>query len=134
MDHEFKQDFVTVYGFNFAAAAADLGVSVQTVLRWYEQKPNPLAKRLLRIIARGYLPDYAPFTDWRIVGTTVTTPYGIFDASEVEYLQAFKWNARTYAARFRQLPEKYNELEQRVNVILEQSDEIKAIIKRMNGG
>lgn len=133
MDHEFRRDFVTVYGFNFEAAALDLGVSLRTVLRWYEGYPNPLAKRLLRIIARGYLPEVGIFADWRIHNNHIYTPWGDFPASEVEYLMRYKWQARTLSARFRSLPDTYRELEERLNIILGESEEIKTIIRRMNG-
>ncbi|KFZ29727.1 hypothetical protein IDAT_01080 [Pseudidiomarina atlantica] len=133
MDHQFKTDFVTVYGFNFAAAAADLGVSEQTILRWYQGNPNPLARRLVSIMARGYLPEYAPFDTWQIVGTELHTPWGNFPAAEVEYLKQYKWQARTLSARFRSLPGAYKELEERLNRILGESEELRTIIKRMNG-
>lgn len=133
MDQEFRTDFVTLYGFDFAAAALDLGVSIRSVIRWYEGYPNPLAKRLLRIMARGYLPETGIFAHWRIHQGRIYTPWGDFPASEVEYLMRYKWQARTLSARFRSLPDSYRELEERLNTILGESEEIKTIIRRMNG-
>lgn len=131
MDHDFKVDLVTVYGFDFQRAADDLGVSLRTVQRWYEGKPSPLAKKLLRIMARGYLPEYPPFDYWRIVGTEIYTPWGNFPASEVEYLRRYQWKAKELAARFRVREQRLEELMNRLERILEQSDEMRTIIKHM---
>ena len=133
MDHDYKVDFVTVYGFDFSAAALDLGVSLSTILRWYEQSPTPLAKRLLRIMARGYLPDHLPFRDWRVVGTDIHTNFGVVSAFEVEYLNRYKWNARELASRFRNLPAVHAELESRMRKIVDEAAFIQLAISRMNG-
>lgn len=132
MDYQFKLDFVTVYGFNWSAAASDLGVTVPTVLRWYESSPTPLARKLLSIMARGYLPTYKPFDDWRIVGTDIHTNFGVVSAFEVEYLNRYKWNARELSSRYRNLPSIYSELDRRVRAILDESAQIQLIIDRMN--
>ena len=133
MDYDFRVDFVTVYGFDFNAAAKDLGVSLRTVQRWYEGKPNPLAKKLMRIMARGYLPDYPPFDYWRIVGTEIHTPWGNFPAVEIEYLRRYQWKSKELAARFRVREERLGDLMQRLENILEESDQMRAIIQRMYG-
>lgn len=133
MDREFRTDFVTVYGFDFTAAAKDLGVSRRSILRWYEQTPNPLAKRLLRIMARGYLPEIGIFAEWRIHDGWLYTPWGKFLASDVEYLPRYKWHSREVSARLRNRKSDYEELERRLQSILSESETIKGIIKRMNG-
>lgn len=129
MDVDYKTDFVTVYGFNFDRAALDLGVSKQTVLRWYEQQPSPLAKRLLRIMARGYLPEHEPFTHWKISGTDIHTPSAVIPAAEIEFLYSYKWTARELAARHRNRPQHYRDLEDSVRRILQESESLEKKLK-----
>lgn len=133
MDREYRADFVAVYGFDFNAAAKDLGVSRRSIIRWYEKEPNPLAKRLLRIMARGYLPETGIFAEWRIYDGWLYTPWGKFKASDVEYLQQYKWHSRELAARMRNKKKDYEELEARLHAILGEAENVRAIIKRMNG-
>jgi hypothetical protein len=133
VDYDFRVDLVTVYGFDFKLAAEDLGVSLRTINRWYEGYPSPIAKRLVAIMARGYLPDYPPFDYWRIVGKDIYTPWGNFPASEVEYLRRYQWNARELAARFRVREQRLGELMKQLDSILERSDEMRTIIQRMYG-
>lgn len=131
MDHQFKVDFATVYGFNFQAAADDLGVSKQTILRWYDDKPTPIAKKLIAIMARGYLPDYPPFTDWSIKDTTIFTPQAKFDAFEVEFLYRYKWTARRLQEYFNNKDSNYSKMVESAEKIVEESENLMQELKRV---
>lgn len=89
--------FAAVYGFNWDKAAVDLGYTRRTIIRWYEANSAPFVViRYLSIVERGYLPDRGLFSQWRIEGDRIVTPYGSIQASEVEFLYQYKWAARQY--------------------------------------
>lgn len=93
--NDFRTVFVDAFGFDFKAAADQFGVTKRTVLNWYDNNKAPryvIAHVIL--VARGYLPDYFPFNEWRIVGTDIHTPYGVISAFEVEFTKRYFWLAR----------------------------------------
>lgn len=89
--------FAAVYGFNWDKAAADLGYTRRTIIRWYDSNAAPFVViRYLSIVERGYLPDRGIYSQWRIDGDRIITPFGSILASDIEFLYQYKWAARQY--------------------------------------
>jgi len=131
VDHDFQLNFVTVFGFNYDKAATFFEVHRRTILRWYHGTPPRVVKRFMSVMARGYLPDYTPFNDWRIVGTDIYTPNGKVSAIDVEYARSYKMNARMLEARFRNRDRNARELLESVERILGESEKLSSVLKRV---
>ena len=131
MDHDFQLNFVTVFGFNYDKAATFFEVHRRTILRWYHGSPPRLVKRFMSVMARGYLPEYSPFNDWRIVGTDIYTPNGKVSAIDVEYARSYKMNARMLETRFRNRDRNARELLESVERILGESEKLSFALRRV---
>lgn len=117
--------FVSVYGFNWNRAASDLGVSRRTVVRWYEANKAPLVVlKHLSIVDRGYLPLEGIYSQWRICGANIHTPWGVVRACDVEYLQQYKWAAREYQSLIRSKPDLLIKAESDLREAIEQASRV----------
>ncbi len=130
MDYDFQVDFVTVFGFNYDKAAEFFEVHRRTILRWYHGTPPRLVKRFMSVMARGYLPEYAPFNDWKIVGADIYTPNGKVSAVDVEYARAYKNNARMLEARFKNRSLNTTAMMKSIETILNESDRLSTYLTR----
>ncbi len=127
---EFCLALVDVFGFDFDTAAAHFGVTKRTVYHWYEQNKAPhYIMAHLDIIARGFLPAYFPFNEWRIVGTDIHTPYGIISAFEVEFTKRYMWLARQASQQLALKRELNHDLQQAIDRILLEADRLQFLNK-----
>tara|TARA_R100001224_G_C4016826_1_gene148003 strand:+ start:1214 stop:1627 length:414 start_codon:yes stop_codon:yes gene_type:complete len=127
---DFRTLFVHIYGFNYPAAADDLGISLRTVYRWFDANKAPKhVTKYLMIVARGYLPDREPYIQWYIDGDYINTPYGRFQAAELEFLNLYKWSSRRYADIARNQRERVPEIERRLQSMV---DEASSLLNTLN--
>lgn len=89
----FSNKLFLLFGDELQPACEFFGVSLRTLYRWINN-PNmvhPCALKLLDIGIKGfYLPDHAPYTDWRVTKESILTPFGSVDPFDVEYLPILK--------------------------------------------
>lgn len=129
---DFGLALVDVFGFDFDTAAAHFGVTKRTVYHWYERNTAPRYIMVhLDIIARGYLPAYFPFNEWRIIGTDIETPYGLISAFEVEFTKRFMWAAREAQAQLKNKRLANEDLRQTVERILGEADRLQTLYQRV---
>lgn len=127
---DFRTLLVHIYSFNYKKAAEDLGVSVTTIYRWYDNNRAPThVVKYLMVVARGYLPDREPYIRWYIDGDYINTPYGRFLAAEIEFLNHYKWSARRYADIAKNRRERIPDIENRLQSIAEEVSGMLSLIK-----
>ncbi|ATZ74356.1 hypothetical protein CWC33_11885 [Idiomarina sp. X4] len=127
---DFRTLLVHIYSFNYKKAAKDLGVSVTTIYRWYDNNRAPThVVKYLMVVARGYLPDREPYIRWYIDGDYINTPYGRFLAAEIEFLNHYKWSARRYADIAKNRRERIPDIENRLQSIAEEVSGMLSLIK-----
>lgn len=126
-------DFQTVYfacfGEDYEAASSFFGVCIRTIQRWLSgHTPPPLmAQKLLAIKERGYLPDEYPFTEWKIRGTTVYTPYGQSCAFELEQFPAYRARYLYADRRSENLKLKYGKLLSEIDELTVRTESLKRL-------
>ena len=63
----FKLQFVTLFGYDYAKGAKELGVSERQVRRYVKaNKASKPVEKLIWIMYRGYLPDTGPWAECSI--------------------------------------------------------------------
>ncbi|MFS6535771.1 helix-turn-helix domain-containing protein [Idiomarina loihiensis] len=131
MDRDFQTDFVHVFAFNYKAAADHFGVSLRTIYRWFDGNPPPYVKRYMNVMARGWLPHYEPFSNWRIDGTDIYFPTGKVSAFDVEFIEQYKWSQRTLTERFKNRQLNQKEMLEAVEKILEESEQLRLKLRKV---
>ncbi|MBB1407314.1 hypothetical protein H5079_17045 [Pseudoalteromonas sp. SG44-5] len=105
---EFHKQFLSLFGYDYAKGAKELGVSERQARRYVEAgKASKPVEMLLNIIYRGYLPDFGPWADCKISihDHTMTTPWGGVRASDVQLVHRYKWSAKTNESMYKKLKE-----------------------------
>lgn len=125
MATEFQTNFVRVFAFNYKAAADHFGVSLRTIYRWFDGNPPLVIKRYVDVMARGWLPQYEPFSNWRIDGTDIHFPTGKVSAFDVEFIEQYKWSQRTLRERFKNRQLNQKEMLESVERILDESERLR---------
>ena len=85
----FKLQFVTLFGYDYAKGAKELGVSERQVRRYVKaNKASKPVEKLLWIMYRGYLPDTGPWAECSISyqNNVMTTPWGKVKPSDVQFV------------------------------------------------
>lgn len=93
----FKLQFVTLFGYDYAKGAKELGVSERQVRRYVKaNKASKPVEKLLWIMYRGYLPDTGPWAECSISyhNNVMTTPWGKVKPSDVQLVHRYKWSAK----------------------------------------
>ena len=79
----------------------------------------------MNVMARGWLPHYEPFSNWRIDGTDIYFPTGKVSAFDVEFIEQYKWSQRTLTERFKNRQLNQKEMLESVERILEESERLR---------
>lgn len=104
----FKMQFLSLFGFDYAKGAKELGVSERQVRRYVKaNKASKPIEKLISIMYRGYLPPTGPWADCRISyhDHTMTTPWGKVKPSNVQLVHRYKWSARKSETMYKTLKE-----------------------------
>ena len=93
----FKLQFVTLFGYDYAKGAKELGVSERQVRRYLKanRATKPIEK-LVEIMYRGYMPLTGPWSECRISreDNLLLTPWGKVKPSDVQLVHRYKWSAK----------------------------------------
>ncbi|TMO25066.1 hypothetical protein CWC28_16670 [Pseudoalteromonas sp. S4492] len=93
----FKLQFVTLFGYDYAKGAKELGVSERQVRRYLKaNKATKPIEKLLEIMYRGYLPLTGPWSECSISreDNLLLTPWGKVKPSDVQLVHRYKWSAK----------------------------------------
>lgn len=102
----FKLQFVTLFGYDYAKGAKELGVSERQVRRYVKaNKASKPVEKLIWIMYRGYLPDTGPWAECSISyhNNVMTTPWGKVKPSDVQFVHRYKWSAKEHEAMYKKL-------------------------------
>lgn len=102
----FKLQFVTLFGYDYAKGAKELGVSERQVRRYVKaNKASKPVEKLLWIMYRGYLPDTGPWAECSISyhNNVMTTPWGKVKPSDVQFVHRYKWSAKEHESMYKKL-------------------------------
>jgi len=102
----FKLQFVTLFGYDYAKGAKELGVSERQVRRYVKaNKASKPVEKLLWIMYRGYLPDTGPWAECSISyhNNVMTTPWGKVKPSDVQFVHRYKWSAKEHETMYKKL-------------------------------
>ncbi|MFL3650090.1 MAG: hypothetical protein ACI6PR_02605 [Pseudoalteromonas sp.] len=103
---EFHKQLLSLFGYDYAKAAKELGVSERQIRRYViAGKASPPVEKLVAIIYRGYLPEKGAWSDCKISmdDHTMSTPWGKVKPSDVQLVQRYKWSARKSEAMYKTL-------------------------------
>lgn len=103
---EFHRQFLSLFGYDYAKAANELGVSERQARRYLKAgKASRPVEKLIEIIYRGYLPANGPWSDCKISmhDHTMSTPWGGVKASDVQLVHRYKWSARESEGMYKKL-------------------------------
>ncbi|MDN3487451.1 hypothetical protein QL989_19130, partial [Pseudoalteromonas sp. APC 3224] len=120
---EFHKQFLSLFGYDYAKGAKELGVSERQVRRYVKAgKATKPVEKLLNIIYRGYLPDFGAWSDCRICihDQTMQTPWGIVLASDVQLVHRYKWSARESEKQYKNIKQSHSEAEKHFDFIQNQ--------------
>ena len=93
----FKLQFVTLFGYDYAKGAKELGVSERQVRRYLKaNKATKPIEKLVEIMYRGYMPLTGPWSECRISreDNLLLTPWGNVKPSDVQLVHRYKWSAK----------------------------------------
>ena len=93
----FKLQFVTLFGYDYAKGAKELGVSERQVRRYLKaNKASKPIQKLVDIMHRGYMPLTGPWSECRISreDNLMLTPWGKVRPSDVQLVHRYKWSAK----------------------------------------
>lgn len=93
----FKLQFVTLFGYDYAKGAKELGVSERQVRRYLKaNKATRPIEKLVEIMYRGYMPLTGPWSECRISreDNLLLTPWGKVKPSDVQLVHRYKWSAK----------------------------------------
>ncbi len=93
----FKLQFVTLFGYDYAKGAKELGVSERQVRRYLKaNKATKPIEKLVEIMYRGYMPLNGPWSECRISreDNLLITPWGKVKPSDVQLVHRYKWSAK----------------------------------------
>ncbi|WP_151172766.1 hypothetical protein [Pseudoalteromonas ruthenica] len=126
-DNEFVKQLRSIYGFDYAKASKDLGVSERQVKRYIQTgKPTQTIKNLVGIIYRGYLPVDGPWKYCKIrPDNMMETPYGMAKPSDVMLVHRYKWSAKQHRDKYNQLK---NDTSTKTQDMLDIQDQLLQII------
>jgi len=102
----FKLQFVTLFGYDYAKGAKELGVSERQVRRYVKaNKASKPVEKLIWIMYRGYLPDTGPWAECSISyhNNVMTTPWGKVKPSDVQFVHRYKWSAKEHESMYKKL-------------------------------
>ena len=102
----FKLQFVTLFGYDYAKGAKELGVSERQVRRYVKaNKASKPVEKLIWIMYRGYLPDTGPWAECSISyhNNIMTTPWGKVKQSDVQFVHRYKWSAKEHESMYKKL-------------------------------
>lgn len=102
----FKLQFVTLFGYDYAKGAKELGVSERQVRRYVKaNKASKPVEKLIWIMYRGYLPDTGPWAECSISyhNNVMTTPWGKVKPSDVQFVHRYKWSAKEHETMYKKL-------------------------------
>ena len=102
----FKLQFVTLFGYDYAKGAKELGVSERQVRRYVNaNKASKPVEKLIWIMYRGYLPSTGPWAECSISyhNNVMTTPWGKVKPSDVQFVHRYKWSAKEHEAIYKKL-------------------------------
>lgn len=119
MDAEFNWQLHEYFGGDFQKAAKFFQVTTKTIGRWQKGTPCPIAKKLLSVAYRGYLPQDGPWKKCHINNDgNVVTPWGVCRPSDLAFVHHYKNHVRlqtrvikSYRSRNADLAEMLSELE-----------------------
>ena len=100
----FKLQFVTLFGYDYAKGAKELGVSERQVRRYVKaNKASKPVEKLIWIMYRGYLPDTGPWAECSISyhNNVMTTPWGKVKPSDVQFVHRYKWSAKEHESMYK---------------------------------
>jgi len=106
----FKLQFVTLFGYDYAKGAKELGVSERQVRRYVKaNKASKPVEKLLWIMYRGYLPDTGPWAECSISyhNNVMTTPWGKVKPSDVQFVHRYKWSAKEHETMYKTLKDQH---------------------------
>lgn len=107
---EFHRQFLSLFGYDYAKGAKELGVSERQVRRYLKSgKASLPVEKLTAIIYRGYLPATGAWADCKISVNdhTMSTPWGKVKPSDVQLVQRYKWSARKSESMYKRLKENH---------------------------
>ena len=107
---EFHRQFLSLFGYDYAKGAKELGVSERQIRRYLKAgKASLPVEKLTAIIYRGYLPATGAWADCKISmeDHTMSTPWGKVKPSDVQLVQRYKWSARKSESMYKILKENY---------------------------
>ena len=107
---EFHRQFLSLFGYDYAKGAKELGVSERQVRRYLKSgKASLPVEKLTAIIYRGYLPSTGAWADCKISVNdhTMSTPWGKVKPSDVQLVQRYKWSARKSESMYKRLKENH---------------------------
>lgn len=95
MDSEFNWQLHEYFEGNVNKAAEFFNVTTKTISRWQKGKPCSIAKKLLSVAYRGYLPQDGPWKKCHInKDGDVVTPWGICRPSDLAFVHHYKNHTR----------------------------------------
>ena len=112
---EFHKQFLSLFGYDYAKGAKELGVSERQVRRYLKAgKASLPVEKLTAIIYRGYLPATGAWADCKISvdDHTMSTPWGKVNPSDVQLVQRYKWSARKSETMYKTLKENHKTQDQ----------------------
>jgi len=107
---EFHKQFLSLFGYDYAKGAKELGVSERQVRRYVKSgKASLPVEKLTAIIYRGYLPATGAWADCKISvdDHTMSTPWGEVKPSDVQLVNRYKWSARKSESMYKTLKENH---------------------------
>ena len=107
---EFHKQFLSLFGYDYAKGAKELGVSERQARRYVKAgKASKPVEMLTAIIYRGYLPATGAWSDCKISvdDHTMSTPWGKVKPSDVQLVQRYKWSARKSEAMYKTLKQNH---------------------------
>jgi len=107
---EFHRQFLSLFGYDYAKGAKELGVSERQIMRYLKAgKASLPVETLTAIIYRGYLPATGAWADCKISvdDHTMSTPWGKVKPSDVQLVQRYKWSARKSESMYKILKENH---------------------------
>ncbi|WP_199775166.1 hypothetical protein, partial [Pseudoalteromonas sp. T1lg21] len=116
----FKLQFVTLFGYDYAKGAKELGVSERQVRRYLKaNKATKPIEKLVEIMYRGYMPLTGPWSECRISreDNLLLTPWGKVKPSDVQLVHRYKWSARKSEKMYQQLKEEHSNIDEYMNAL-----------------
>ena len=107
-NQHFKMMFTSIFRWDYKKGANELGISERQVRRYLQDhKVSEPVMKLMTIIYKGYLPDFGPWADCKIlIDGTMQTPWGKVKASDVQLVHRYKWSARESEKMYKSIKQK----------------------------